>query len=206
MGLFAVVSVAVGLLVLVDAYSLRSTPSDIENYVVPKYTHYDKLQELFKNLENDYPDLAKVHSIGKSVKRRDLLVLEISENVNKRRLGEPMVKYVANMHGDESVGRELLIYLAQYLLQNYGRNERVTELVNSTDIFLMPSLNPDGFENSTVCIFGPSVLVSFCLARYSLKFAPLPLLSDLDISVFRKVIMIEIPDNLESDYYSWSHF
>lgn len=45
-------------------------------------------------------------------------------------------------------GRQLMIYLALYLIKNYGKDERVTKLVNTTDIFLMPSMNPDGYENS----------------------------------------------------------
>ena len=65
-----------------------------------------------------------------------------------RRLGKPMFKWVANMHGNEAVGRELVIQMAQYLLQNYGRDDRVTQLVNGTDLWLMPSLNPDGFERA----------------------------------------------------------
>ena len=39
-----------------------------------------------------------------------------------------------------------VVFLAQYLLQNFNRDQRVTNLVNNTDIWLMPSLNPDGFE------------------------------------------------------------
>ena len=42
-----------------------------------------------------------------------------------------------------------IIFLAQYLLKNYGRDTRVTELVDKTDIWLMPSLNPDGFEKAS---------------------------------------------------------
>lgn len=133
-----------------EGYSLRDVDDINEDFITPYYTHYDQLNELFNSLAKAYPNLAKVHSIGKSVEGRNLTVIEISENVNNRGLGEPMVKYVANMHGDEAVGRQLLVYLAQYLLHNYGRDERITKLVNTTDIYLMPSMNPDGFEKSQV--------------------------------------------------------
>ncbi|XP_076179264.1 carboxypeptidase D svr isoform X2 [Ptiloglossa arizonensis] len=132
---------------IINGFTINSEEK-LEDFITPHYTHYEELNQLFDSLVKSYPNLAKVFSIGKSVEGRNLLVLEISENVRERKLGEPMVKYVANMHGDEAVGRELLIYLAQYLLRNYGKDERVTKLVNNTDIFLMPSMNPDGFEKS----------------------------------------------------------
>lgn len=138
------------LTLLVNGYTLRSTDNPSEDFVKPRYTHYEDLQKLFRSFVQKYPTLAKVHSIGKSVEGRDLLVLEISENVQERDLLKPMVKYVANMHGDEAVGRELLVYLAHHLLENYGKDPRVTNLVKTTDIFLMPSMNPDGFEKSQV--------------------------------------------------------
>jgi carboxypeptidase M len=63
-----------------------------------------------------------------------------------------MFKYVANMHGDETVGRALVTILGEYLMLNYGKDERVTTLLNSTDIHLMPSMNPDGFAASKVIL------------------------------------------------------
>lgn len=137
------------LIALVSSHSLNRYEQD-DDYVTTSYTHYEELQRLFRSLEQRYPHLARVFSIGKSVEGRDLLVLEISENVGQRNLGEPMVKYVANMHGDEAVGRELLIILGQYLLDQYDKNDRISRLVNQTDIYLMPSMNPDGFEKSLV--------------------------------------------------------
>lgn len=140
------------LVVLVNSRQLKNSRYEHQDddYVTTSYTHYDELKRLFHSLEQRYPHLTRVFSIGKSVEGRDLLVLEISENVRQRKLGEPMVKYVANMHGDEAVGRELLVILGQYLLDRYGKDDRITRLVNRTDIYLMPSMNPDGFENSVV--------------------------------------------------------
>lgn len=134
-----------------NVFSNGATIAEDESFLEhPHYHGTNEIQDLFARLAKNYPDLARVHSIGTSLEGRDLTVIEISKNVRKRSILVPMFKYVANMHGDETVGREMLVYLAEYLLRNYGRIPEVTQLVDKTDIFLMPSMNPDGFERSVV--------------------------------------------------------
>ena len=53
------------------------------------------------------------------------------------------------MHGNEVVGRVLLVALAELLCRNYGSDLMLTLLVNNTRIHLMPTMNPDGFYRSS---------------------------------------------------------
>ena len=55
------------------------------------------------------------------------------------------MKYVGGIHGDEVVGRELLLYLARALCQQYGLDPAVTALLHNTEVHILPSLNVDGF-------------------------------------------------------------
>ncbi|KAG7164968.1 Carboxypeptidase M-like [Homarus americanus] len=61
-------------------------------------------------------------------------------------VGQPNVKYVANMHGNEAIGREMLLHLIEYLAKSYGTDDYVRWLLDNTRIHIMPSMNPDGFE------------------------------------------------------------
>jgi len=114
-----------------------------------KYHHYDDLMKLFKGLQADYPNLARTDSIGMSVDGRNLQYIEITHQVNSKTPGRPKVKLIGNMHGDETVGREMLIYLSQHLLHTYTTDKQSQDIVNNMRLFIMPSINPDGFEHST---------------------------------------------------------
>ncbi|XP_033747517.1 carboxypeptidase D-like isoform X2 [Pecten maximus] len=113
-----------------------------------KYINHDELLTFLRNQVANYPHLAQLHKVGESVENRDIVALQITKNVNNDdgiEPGKPMFKYVGNMHGNEVIGRQILINLIEHLLGNYGTDERVTKLVNETNIYIMPTMNPDGF-------------------------------------------------------------
>ncbi|XP_004675963.1 PREDICTED: carboxypeptidase M [Condylura cristata] len=110
------------------------------------YHHQEEMEAFLKNVAHNYSSITHLHSIGKSVKGRNLWVLVVGRSPKEHRIGIPEFKYVANMHGDETVGRELLLHLIDYLVTSDGKDPEITKLISSTRIHIMPSMNPDGFE------------------------------------------------------------
>ncbi|VDQ04113.1 unnamed protein product [Trichobilharzia regenti] len=112
------------------------------------YLHYAMLVEKLEDVRKRCPTITSLYTVGKSVGGRDLWVLSFGRISKYHVPGVPEVKLVGNMHGNEAIGRELIMRLAYLLCLNYGSNEFITLLVNYTQIHLMPSANPDGFEIS----------------------------------------------------------
>uniref|UniRef100_A0A8C1WSV0 Carboxypeptidase X (M14 family), member 1b n=1 Tax=Cyprinus carpio TaxID=7962 RepID=A0A8C1WSV0_CYPCA len=112
-----------------------------------RHHNYKEMRKLMKSVNEMCPDITRIYSIGKSYMGLKLYVMEISDNPGKHELGEPEFRYVAGMHGNEVLGRELLLNLMEYICQEYKRgNERIVHLVKETRIHLLPSMNPDGYE------------------------------------------------------------
>ncbi|MFN8257865.1 MAG: M14 family zinc carboxypeptidase [Bacteroidales bacterium] len=111
------------------------------------YPDYNQYVQLMQSFQDNYPDLCKRVEFGQSEEGRKLLAVKISDNVNSDE-EEPDFLYTSTMHGDEVTGYVLMLRLINYLLTNYGTDQRITDLVNSTEIWINPLSNPDGTFNS----------------------------------------------------------
>lgn len=107
------------------------------------YPSFEEITEKLHELARLRPDIFKLFSIGKSVQGRDLWVMKISDNVEEDEI-EPEFKYISSMHGDEIVGREFSMRLIEKIANEYDSNEVVKSIVDNTEIYIMPSMNPDG--------------------------------------------------------------
>ncbi|TMS38359.1 hypothetical protein L596_005101 [Steinernema carpocapsae] len=112
-----------------------------------KYHSYDEMGELLVKTAEQCPNHTRLYSIGQSVEGRELMVIEFSTTPGQHVQLKPDVKYVGNMHGNEVVGRELLLRLATYFCDGIkNRDKEVLDYLNHTTLHILPSMNPDGFE------------------------------------------------------------
>ncbi|XP_006894248.1 PREDICTED: probable carboxypeptidase X1 isoform X2 [Elephantulus edwardii] len=112
-----------------------------------RHHNYKDMRKLMKEVNEQCPNITRVYNIGKSHQGLKLYVMEMSDNPGEHELMEPEVRYVAGMHGNEVLGRELLLLLMQFLCREYLRgNPRVTRLLTEMRLHLLPSMNPDGYE------------------------------------------------------------
>nr|XP_031360503.1 probable carboxypeptidase X1 [Lonchura striata domestica] len=130
-----------------------------------RHHNYQEMRKLMKRVSEECPDITRVYSIGQSSRGLRLYVMEISDNPGQHELGEPEFRYVAGMHGNEVLGRELLLNLMEFLCREFRLgNPRVVQLVTGTRIHLLPSMNPDGYE--TAYKLG-SELVGWAMGRWT---------------------------------------
>jgi len=128
----------------------RKRNVDILNVDEFKHHDYEEMTWFLKYFAQKYSDIARLYSIGYSVQNRKLWVMEVSDNPGKHEAGEPEIKYIGNIHGNEALGRELLLQLIKYLCESYENDPKIKTLVDTTGIHILPSMNPDGYEMAAV--------------------------------------------------------
>lgn len=112
------------------------------------YHRHPAMASYLQNLSVNYPDITHLYSIGQSVEGRDLWVLAIGKSPKSHVTLRPHVKYVGNMHGNEPLGREMLLHLIEEFVMNYATNSTLQTFLDSTLVHILPTMNPDGFEAS----------------------------------------------------------
>lgn len=120
----------------------RNDPTKLD-FFYTAYPTYDEYLAIMDDFQTEFPNLCQKIVIGNSVQNRQLLAVKLSDNVNTNEQ-EPKFLYVSTMHGDETTGFPIMLRLIEYLLDNYGTNAQVTDLLDNNQIYISPLHNPDG--------------------------------------------------------------
>ncbi|MEV7615419.1 M14 family zinc carboxypeptidase [Streptomyces sp. NPDC089799] len=111
------------------------------------YSGKGGLQEEIVKTGQDPRGIAKVVSIGKTVQGKDILAVKVSKDARRTRDGaKPATLYMSNQHAREWITPEMTRRLLHHYLDNYGKDQRITRLVDSSELWFVISANPDGYD------------------------------------------------------------
>ncbi len=110
-----------------------------------KFHTYKETIGLLDELSRTYPKISSIFNLGTSVEGRQLKGIRITGEANlNSKAFVPGIFFVGAHHAREHLSTEVPLLLLKFILENYGKDERITKLVNTRDIYFVPMLNPDG--------------------------------------------------------------
>jgi carboxypeptidase T len=112
------------------------------------YYSFAQMEAAMNTLVANYPSIAQKISLGETYApaSRDIWCIKISDNVASDEANEPEVLYMGLQHAREAIGGSSMIFLMQYLCENYATDQRIKDLIDNREIYIIPCMNPDGWE------------------------------------------------------------
>jgi hypothetical protein len=109
-----------------------------------RYHSLDVIYAWLEKWKKQYPDLVDLYEEGKSFEGRPIMQITVTNKKTGRDTDKPAAFFEGGRHSGEVTGSECVMWLAQFLLSNYGRDPEVTHLLDTKTIYLKPVNNPDG--------------------------------------------------------------
>jgi hypothetical protein len=108
---------------------------------------YPSISEIYDSI-NDivaaHPDICRKVTIGTSVEGRPIEAVVVSDNVSSEEI-EPEMRLTGAIHGDEKTAAMTVLTFLEVLTDNYVTSPMCQYLVDTTEIWVIPVVNPDGY-------------------------------------------------------------
>ncbi len=109
-----------------------------------RYHTYEVMYEWLDRWEEQYPELMDVIEVGRSFEGRPILQVTVTNKQTGNDVDKPAAFFEGGRHSGEVTSSESVLWLIKYLLENYGKDEKITRLIDTKAIYLRPQNNPDG--------------------------------------------------------------
>jgi hypothetical protein len=109
------------------------------------YFTYDELTDFLKDLNRAYPNITELKSFCKSDMGRDVWMFIIN-NPKTGKAEEKPGYFLNQIHASEVIAAASNCYTLWYLLDNYGKDDYVTKIVDNIAWYVVPRLDVDTAE------------------------------------------------------------
>jgi hypothetical protein len=127
--------------------TVATAQNRIESKSALRFDHYRDHPTLVaesKALAAAHPELLTYIELGRSSQDRPVYALILNNPKTGRDTEKPAMYIDGNIHGNEINASETVLYTVWYLVEQYGKNPKITELVDRAAFYFVPCVNPDG--------------------------------------------------------------
>ncbi|MFP5287864.1 MAG: M14 family metallopeptidase, partial [Thermoanaerobaculia bacterium] len=124
------------------------TPEEFLKVFPPADSNYHDYSEMVAELQQaafDHPTIFSLFSLDTSYEGRTIWAGKISDNAGTDE-DEPEVLFTHHQHAREHLTVEMALYTLKMLTDEYGVDSRITNIVDSRELWIVFDLNPDGGE------------------------------------------------------------
>jgi carboxypeptidase T len=122
-------------------------PLSIQGGINGDFHSYGEAESDLFLLEQTYPAIAKVYDVGDSLEGRNLYAVKLSDNVETEE-NEAKVLFLGCHHAREWIAVDVPLMIAQHLAANYASDSQIRSLLDQSEVWILPVVNPDGLEYS----------------------------------------------------------
>jgi murein tripeptide amidase MpaA len=109
-----------------------------------RYFTNQEIESTLKTWADVYPKLVTLASIGNSYESNPIWMLTITNLETGADIEKPALWIDGNIHATEIAAATTSLYIAYSLLSGYGKDDRVTRLLDTSTFYIIPRVNPDG--------------------------------------------------------------
>ena len=109
-----------------------------------RYHTVDVVYAWMKKWAAKYPDLIDIYEVGYSYEGRPILQVTLTNKKTGKDTDKPAAFFEGGRHSGEVTATESALWLLNYLLSNYGTDQKITTLLDTKTIYIRPENNPDG--------------------------------------------------------------
>lgn len=109
-----------------------------------KYHTVDVMYHWYEKWAQQFPEIVDLYVIEHSFEGRPIYQMTITNKKTGKDTDKPAAYFEGGRHSGEITSSESILWLTQYLLENYGKDQEITALIDSKVIYLRPQNNPDG--------------------------------------------------------------
>ncbi|HEV2132085.1 MAG TPA: M14 family zinc carboxypeptidase, partial [Longimicrobiaceae bacterium] len=102
-----------------------------ERLTFDRYHTVDVMYAWLQRWAQQYPNLVELYEVGRSFEGRPILQVTLTNKRTGSHLEKPAAFFEGGRHSGEITGSESVLWLMQHLLQSYGRDQRITRLLDT---------------------------------------------------------------------------